>query len=96
MKDDANKMPKVKEKTRAESWGNFGQTQNKESGWKKFEHIAFPISNLHKGTRSVKKTGPYILKKGEAVLTVKQQKSAGLKKGSIKKTSARKRVASKA
>ena len=48
------------------------------------------LPKLHKGTKRVKKTGPYIIKKGEAVLTSKQQKKAGLKTGSIKK-----RVASK-
>lgn len=83
------------EKNKKDSWGNFGQPQKpKESGWKKFLHIASPISNLHKGG-TVKKTGNYRLRKKEMVLTVAQQKAAGIKNGSKKKASARKRVVSK-
>jgi len=77
------------------SWGNFGQPQNEpESAWKKFSHIVSPISNLHSGGK-VKKTGPYRLRKGELVLTISQQKAAGLKKSWKKKVSGRKRVGSK-
>jgi hypothetical protein len=77
------------------SWGNFGKVyQPQESGWEKFLHITSPISNLHKGG-IVKKTGNYRLRKGERVLTVTQQKAAGLKKGGKKKAHARKRVSSK-
>ncbi len=53
-----------------------------------------PLKSYHKGGR-VKKTGPARLKKGELVMTVSQQKSAGLKKNGRKKSNARKRVASK-
>ncbi len=85
-----NGMPKHDPK----SWGNFGQPQKqKESGWKKFLHIASPISNLHKGG-AVEKTGNYRLRKGELVLTVSQQKKHGFKK-KTSKYSSRKRVASK-
>jgi hypothetical protein len=48
---------------------------------------------LHKGGR-VKRTGNYRLRKKEVVLTVAQQKAAGIKRGK-KKSSVRKRVASK-
>jgi hypothetical protein len=48
---------------------------------------------MHKGG-IVKKTGNYRLRAKERVLTVGQQKAAGLKVGK-KKTSTRKRVASK-
>jgi hypothetical protein len=51
------------------------------------------LSNYHKGGK-VKKTGPANLRKGEIVMTAKQQQKAGLKKGK-KKASAKKRVASK-
>jgi hypothetical protein len=78
-----------------DSWGNFGKPQDQpESAWKKFEHITMPLSNFHKGGR-VKKTGVAYVHKGELVLTSKQQKAAGLKKGGKKKVSGRKRVASK-
>jgi hypothetical protein len=74
-------------------WGNFGQKpQKKESGWKKFLHIASPITNFDQGG-AVKKTGVYKLKKGEHVLTASQAKAQGLKTG--KKKGTRKRTASK-
>jgi hypothetical protein len=52
------------------------------------------LASFHKGG-TVKKTGPYRLRKGEKVLTIQQQKSAGLKNTGKKKASYRKRVASK-
>ena len=77
-----------------DSWGNFGKPQKpQESGWEKALHIMSPISNLHSGGK-VKRTGNYRLRKGEVVLTVKQQREVGIKTGK-KKSSSRKRVASK-
>lgn len=91
---DIAQKKKSDNKSKKDSWGNFGQPQKpKESGWKKFLHIASPISNLHSGGR-VKRTGNYRLRKGELVLTVSQQKEYGLKKKTSKKSS-RKRVGSK-
>ena len=86
-------MPKApkEDKSNPKSWGDYHQAP-KESGWKKFEHIAFPLSNLHSGG-TVKKTGNYRLRKGEKVLTVTQQKAVGIKAG--KKKTTRKRVAGK-
>ena len=51
------------------------------------------MGSKHSGGK-VTKTGPYRLRKGEIVLTVGQQKAAGLKK-TAKKKSTGKRVASK-
>lgn len=48
---------------------------------------------MHKGGK-VKKTGPYRLRKGEVVLTVGQQREAGLKP-SKKKSGTKKRTTSK-
>jgi hypothetical protein len=50
--------------------------------------------SFHKGG-TVKKTGNYRLRKGEKVLTISQQKAAGIKKGGKKKANSRKRIASK-
>lgn len=50
-------------------------------------------ASYHKGG-TVKKTGNYRLRKKEVILTVAQQKAVGLK-GGKKKSSVRKRVASK-
>jgi hypothetical protein len=52
------------------------------------------MGSKHSGGR-IKKTGNYRLRKKELVLTVAQQKAAGLQKGGKKKANARKRVASK-
>jgi hypothetical protein len=52
-----------------------------------------PMGSKHSGGK-VTKTGPYRLRKGEIVLTVGQQKAAGLKK-TAKKKSTGKHVASK-
>lgn len=59
----------------------------------KFAPKAVP-SKYHKGGK-VRKTGVAMVKKGERVLTIAQQKSAGLKNSGKKKASTRKRVASK-
>lgn len=53
------------------------------------------LPKLHSGGK-VKKTGNYRLRKGEAVLTIGQQKEVGIKKDGKKKSgSSRKRIASK-
>lgn len=52
------------------------------------------IPKLHSGGK-VKKTGNYRLRKGEAVLTIGQQKEAGIKKDGKKKSGSRKRIVSK-
>ena len=67
------------------------QAPKKKSGgglFSKLMHVAFPISNLHKGG-TVKKTGVYKLKKGEKVLTAAQQKAHGIKKTTKKSHSKR-------
>jgi len=52
------------------------------------------LPKLHSGGK-VKKTGNYRLRKGEAVLTVTQQKEAGIKKSGKKKSETRKHTVSK-
>ena len=56
--------------------------------------LAGAVGAFHKGGK-VKKTGNYRLRKGEAVLTVKQQREVGIKKGGKKKANHKKRIASK-
>ncbi len=83
---------KKKKQTKIGSDKDTSDGKNKVGGL--LGYMGKKIGKLHSGG-TVKKTGNYRLRKGERVLTVAQQKSAGLKKVGKKNTHARKRVAGK-
>jgi hypothetical protein len=87
-----NKKHNRKGKNSADKQGGSTGTAGASGGGNPWSILSY-LPRLHKGGR-VKKTGGYLLRKGEIVLTKKQQKSVGIKQGGKKST--RKRVSGKA